>query len=74
MFFCYDIWYYCKYTADKDYYGYVYSDFCDEISPFINNNEELTDEEIELLEKLERWEYLNNINEQIIEYRNNKYK
>ena len=27
-----------------------------------------------LLEKLERWEYLNNINEQIIEYRNNKYK
>lgn len=33
-------------------------------------------EELEtlLLEKMERWEYLNNINEQIIEYRNNKYK
>ncbi len=27
-----NIWYYCKYTADQDYYGYVYSDFCDEFS------------------------------------------
>lgn len=36
-----------------------------------NQKEEL---ELLLLEKLERWEYLNNINEQIIEYRNNKYK
>lgn len=26
-----NIWYYCKYSADKDYYGYVYSDFCDEL-------------------------------------------
>ncbi len=25
-----NIWYYCKYSADQDYYGYVYSDFCDE--------------------------------------------
>ncbi len=25
-----NIWYYCKYTADKDYYGYVYSDYCDD--------------------------------------------
>ena len=24
-------WYYCKYSADKDYYGYIYSDFCDEL-------------------------------------------
>ena len=23
------VWYYCKYTADKDYYGYIYSDYCD---------------------------------------------
>lgn len=30
--------------------------------------------EKELEHKLERWEYLNEINEQIIEYRNNKYK
>ena len=26
------------------------------------------------IEELERWEYLNNLNEQIIEYRNNKFK
>ena len=24
---------YCKYSADQDYYGYVYSDFCDEFDP-----------------------------------------
>lgn len=39
---------------------------------------ELSDEieklETLLLEKLDRWEYLNNINEQITQYRNNKYK
>lgn len=28
-----NIWYYCKYSADQDYYGYVYSDFCDEFDP-----------------------------------------
>lgn len=27
-----NIWYYCKYSADQDYYGYVYSDFCDEFN------------------------------------------
>jgi len=37
-----DIWYYCKYSADKDYYGYVYSDFCDELSPIIENTEQVT--------------------------------
>ncbi|MBE6130119.1 MAG: ABC-F family ATP-binding cassette domain-containing protein [Erysipelotrichaceae bacterium] len=40
----------------------------------IELNEQIEELEILLLEKLERWEYLNNINEQIIEYRNNKYK
>lgn len=35
---------------------------------------EIDELETLLLEKMERWEYLNNINEQIIEYRNNKYK
>ena len=34
-------WYFCKYTADKEYYGYVYSDFCDQMSPIANNFEEL---------------------------------
>ena len=38
-----DIWYYCKYTADKDYYGYVYSDFCDELpNPTPTNSEEVS--------------------------------
>lgn len=37
-----NVWYYCKYSADKDYYGYVYSDFCDElVNPFPNNSEEV---------------------------------
>lgn len=40
----------------------------------IELNEQIEELEMLLLEKLERWEYLNNINEQIIEYRNNKYK
>ena len=35
---------------------------------------EIKELEKELEHKLERWEYLNEINEQIIEYRNNKYK
>ena len=35
-------WYYCKFTADKDYYGYVYSDFCDEMTPIVTNSEEVT--------------------------------
>ncbi len=37
-----NIWYYCKYSADKDYFGYVYSDFCDEISPILDNTENVT--------------------------------
>lgn len=37
-----NIWYYCKFTADKDYFGYVYSDFCDEITPILTNSEEVT--------------------------------
>ena len=37
-------------------------------------SDEIDELEITLMEKLERWEYLNNINLQIIEYRNNKYK
>lgn len=38
-----NVWFYCKYTnANEDYYGYVYSDFCDEISQITNNTEELT--------------------------------
>ena len=37
-----NVWYYCKYTADKDYYGYVYSDFCDEMPPIVSNTEEIT--------------------------------
>ena len=36
-----NIWYYCKFSADVDYYGYVYSDFCDEMTPITINNEEL---------------------------------
>ena len=38
-----NIWYYCKYSADTDYYGYVYSDFCDELPlTFPTNTEEVT--------------------------------
>lgn len=37
-----NIWYYCKYSADKDYYGYVYSDFCDEMSVISENTENVT--------------------------------
>ena len=49
----------------------IYSTDYQKLIEISNKIEEL---ELELLEKLERWEYLNNINEQIIEYRNNKYK
>lgn len=38
-----DIWYYCKYSGDQDYFGYVYSDFCDEMTPIISNTENLTE-------------------------------
>lgn len=37
-----NIWYYCKYINNNSiYYGYIYSDFCDEMAPIICNNEEL---------------------------------
>lgn len=36
------VWYYCKYSADKEYYGYVYSDFCDELTPITPNTETVT--------------------------------
>ena len=36
-------WYYCKFTADTNYYGYVYSDFCDEMPATMPiNTEEVT--------------------------------
>jgi ATP-binding cassette subfamily F protein uup len=37
-------------------------------------DEEIKKQEQLLEEKLERWEYLNDLNDQIIEYRNNKFK
>ncbi len=37
-----NIWYYCKYTAEKDYYGYVYSDFCDQMTKFSENTENVS--------------------------------
>ena len=37
-----NIWYYCKYISENNsYYGYVYSDFCDEMQPIQNNLESL---------------------------------
>lgn len=36
-----NVWYYCKYTGDKDYYGYIYSDFCDEMTKITPNTESL---------------------------------
>ena len=37
-----NIWYYCKYSAEKDYFGYIYSDFCDEMTTITDNTEEVT--------------------------------
>jgi len=37
-----NIWYYCKYSAEQDYYGYVYSDFCDELPKIQENTEQVT--------------------------------
>ena len=37
-----NIWYYCKFISDKTYYGYIYSDFCDEMTPIYDNNEQVT--------------------------------
>lgn len=36
------VWYFCKYSTTKDYYGYVYSDFCDEMSTISPNTENVT--------------------------------
>ncbi len=36
-----NVWYYCKYTADQEYYGYVYSDFCDFLTGLVDNTEDL---------------------------------
>lgn len=37
-----NIWYYCKYTSTQDFYGYIYSDFCDEMPQILPNTEEVT--------------------------------
>ena len=36
-----NVWFYCKYSSDEDYYGYVFSDFCDELSTIVENTETL---------------------------------
>ncbi len=36
------MWYYCSYVADKEYFGYVYSDFCDQFSTIQENTENVT--------------------------------
>lgn len=36
-----NIWYFCKYYANSEIYGYVYSDFCDEMSTITLNTENL---------------------------------
>ena len=36
-----NIWYYCKFSSDKEYCGYVYSDFCDELTPILDNLEDV---------------------------------
>ena len=48
-----NVWYYCKYTADKDYYGYVYSDFCDEETKILPNTEEVVYIDEPIFEKVE---------------------
>lgn len=34
-----NIWYYCKYTTDKEYFGYVYSEGCDKLTSIKKNTE-----------------------------------
>ena len=36
-----NVWYFCKYATEKDNYGYIYSDFCDEMPTVINNTEDV---------------------------------
>lgn len=35
-------WYFCKYTLDKDYFGYIYSEGVDQMSTIVKNIEECT--------------------------------
>lgn len=49
-------------------------EYATDYQKLIEIDNQIKELEIELERKLERWEYLNEINEQIIEYRNNKYK
>ncbi|MBR6517324.1 MAG: ABC-F family ATP-binding cassette domain-containing protein [Bacilli bacterium] len=49
-------------------------EYATDYQKLIEIDNQIKELEIELEHKLERWEYLNEINEQIIEYRNNKYK
>ncbi len=37
-----NIWYFCKFSSNQDYFGYVYSDFCDKMPIIANNTEQLT--------------------------------
>jgi len=34
-----NIWYFCRYFSDKAYYGYIYSDGCDQMPEIKKNNE-----------------------------------
>lgn len=34
------VWYYCKFSSSQEYFGYVYSDFCDEMPSLIPTNSE----------------------------------
>lgn len=51
-----NLWYYCKYQGEVDYYGYVYSDFCDKFSieDIPLNTESLTYIANPTFEKLEK--------------------
>lgn len=51
-----DIWYYCRYNGEADYFGYVYSDFCDKFSidSIPLNTENVSYTENPTFEKLEK--------------------
>lgn len=34
-----DTWYYCCYQGESDYYGYLYSVFCDKVDTIVDNNQ-----------------------------------
>ncbi|MBR2220908.1 MAG: hypothetical protein IJ975_02070 [Clostridia bacterium] len=47
-----NLWYYCKYiNGDSSYFGFLYSEFCDKLSPIIPNTEILPVFEGELFAK-----------------------